>query len=140
MNLRVLLVAAAVAVPVHGSAQTAACPQPLEVAQSHLLGLWHAQFEGLAQGATLLLEKHPQYPDGIAGGVNRDGTRGRVSGEIEDGEFVLEESADGKHITATWIGTVVEGSCGKEIRGTWQRDGDSRAVKFILKRSSSESR
>ena len=34
----------------------------------------------------------------------------------------MEESIDGTHISATWLGDVVEGSCGREIRGTWQAE------------------
>jgi hypothetical protein len=76
---------------------------------------------GLWQGATLLLEKHPEYAASFSGAINRNGERRQVAGDIEDGEFTLEESADGVHIAATWVGDVVEGSCGREIRGTWTR-------------------
>ena len=111
-----------------------ACPPASEIAAAQLYGLWRAEIEGLPPQATLLLEKHPTYPDSFSGAITRGGVRGWLSGEIEDGEFVLEESADGRRIAATWIGEVVEGSCGREIRGTWQRDGDSRAHAFILKK------
>ncbi len=42
-----------------------------------------------------------------------------VSGDVDAGELTLEESINGTNISATWIGQVVAGSCGKEIRGTW---------------------
>jgi hypothetical protein len=116
------------------AAQAPDCPKPLEVVPAQLFGLWHAEVEGLAQGATLLFEKHPEYADSVSGGINRNGERGVVSGEIQDGEFSLEESADGVHIAATWIGEIVEGSCGREIRGTWQRDGETRSRPFVMRR------
>lgn len=45
--------------------------------------------------------------------------RALASGDVDDGQLTLEESLNGTNISATWIGQVVEGSCGKEIRGTW---------------------
>jgi hypothetical protein len=99
-----------------------------------MLGLWRAEFEGLAQGATLLLEKNAQFADTFSGAVNRNGEQARVAGDVDQGEFTLEESSDGVRITATWIGDVVEGSCGREIRGTWQASGDKLARPFVLRK------
>jgi hypothetical protein len=112
----------------------APCPTAAQVAQQHMLGLWRAQFEGLAQGATLLLEKHEEFADTFSGAINRDGERSRVAGDVQDGEFILEESADGQRISATWIGDVVEGSCGREIRGNWQAAADKLARPFVLRK------
>lgn len=111
-----------------------ACPQAVDVTQAHLLGLWRAEFDGLWQGATLLFEPHLVYAQSISGAINRNGERGMVVGDIEEGEFTLEESADGKRIAATWLGDVVEGSCGREIRGTWQATGEKSAREFILRK------
>ena len=111
-----------------------ACPPAAGVAQRQLFGLWRAEFEGLAQGATLLLERHSQFAGSFAGTINRNGERRPVVGDIEDGDFTLEESADGVRIAATWIGDVVEGSCGREIRGTWQATGEKSARAFLLKK------
>ncbi|HVE53644.1 MAG TPA: hypothetical protein VNB23_09705 [Ramlibacter sp.] len=116
------------------AAQQPACPQPGEVAQVHMVGLWRAEFEGLAQGATLLLEKHPEYEGSLAGAINRNGQRGQLAGDIENGEFTLEESADGKRISGTFLGDVVPGSCGKEIRGTWQDEEDNPPRNFVLRK------
>ena len=116
------------------TAQTKDCPKPLDVTPAQLFGLWRAEFDGQLPGATLLLEKHPRYADSFSGGVNRNSVQGVVSGEIEDGEFSLEESADGQHIAATWIGEIVDGSCGREIRGTWQKDGATMSVPFVLRK------
>ncbi|WP_332813140.1 hypothetical protein [Ramlibacter sp.] len=111
-----------------------ACPSPADVTQAHLLGLWRAEFEGLPQGATLLLERHPEYAQSLRGAINRNGGRGLVAGDIEDGALTLEESADGRRIDAAWLGDVVEGSCGREIRGSWQPQDDRPARSFVLRK------
>jgi hypothetical protein len=112
----------------------AACPQPAEVAKRHLLGLWRAEFEGLPRGATLLLEPHPELAESVRGAINRAGERALVAGDVDEGEFTLEESVNGINISATWTGAVEEGSCGKEIRGTWQAAGESPPRRFILRK------
>ena len=117
-----------------GQSLAVACPKAHEVAQAHLLGMWRAEFEGLTQGATLLLEKHPELTDSVRGAVNRNGERAEVAGDVDEGEFTLEESENGVNISATWMGDVVEGSCGREIRGTWQAERDRRAHNFILRK------
>lgn len=114
-------------------AQPVACPLRGEVELVHLLGQWRAEFEGLP-GATLQVEKHPAYALSFAGGIERESGRGRIVGDVEDGALTLEESADGQRIAATWLGDVVEGSCGREIRGTWQATGAADAVPFVLKK------
>ena len=38
------------------------------------------------------------------------------------------------HIAATWLGDVVQGSCGREIRGTWTLDGQQAGSPFILRK------
>lgn len=116
------------------SAQQPACPQPADLGQLHMVGLWRVEFEGLAQGATLLLEKHPEYEGSLAGAINRNGVRGQLAGDIEDGEFTLEESADGKRISGTFLGDVVAGSCGREIRGTWQDEEDNPPRNFVMRK------
>jgi hypothetical protein len=110
------------------------CPTPAQTGQADLLGLWHAVFEGQPKGATLLLEQHPELAESVRGAINRDGERAFVAGDVGDGEFTLEESVDGQRISGTWLGTVVEGSCGREIRGNWQRAGESVAVPFRLRK------
>jgi hypothetical protein len=112
----------------------APCPTGSEISQRHLLGLWRASFEGTQQGATLLLEPHPELAESVRGVINRDGERAVVAGDVDDGEFTLEESADGVHIDATWTGTVIDGSCGREIRGDWQAAKDSAARAFVLRK------
>jgi hypothetical protein len=122
------------AAPATPAADDPACPHASEVKQEHLLGLWRAEFEGQAQGATLLLEKHPSFALSLRGAINRNGERGQLAGDIEDGEITLEESANGSNISAVWLGDVVEGSCGREIRGAWKAEGDPRQFQFVLRK------
>ena len=110
------------------------CLAPADVRPLHLYGLWRAEFEGVSQGATLLLERHPEWREGLSGGINRNGVQGRISAEIENGEFSLEESLDGARIQATWEGLVVNGSCGKEIRGVWRDFSRAQAYPFTLRK------
>lgn len=110
------------------------CPKPAEVKVEHLIGIWQAQVQGMVEGASLELARHPRYVDSVAGDIVRNGVRALVSGEIEGAEFSMEESADGTHISATWVGEFVDGTCGREIRGTWQRDGVEQAYPFVMKK------
>ncbi len=61
----------------------AACPKALEMSHLDLYGLWRVEFEGQAQGATLLFEKHPQFAESVRGGVNRGGVMGQVAGDVK---------------------------------------------------------
>jgi len=115
-------------------APQAPCPKAGDVTHRHLFGLWRATFDGLPQGATLLLERHPELAESVRGAINRNGLRAQVAGDVDDGEFTLEESADGVKIDATWTGTVVDGSCGREIRGDWQRASDNKPRAFVLRK------
>jgi hypothetical protein len=116
-------------------AQQPPCPQAWEVEPRALLGTWKAEFSGSWEGATLRLEAHPDYAQSFRGTLERSDARAEVAGDLDEGEFTLEESSDGKRIAATWLGDIVEGSCGREIRGTWTRDGDETSGRgFVLRR------
>jgi hypothetical protein len=112
-----------------------ACPHASEVTAHDLYGQWHAEVQGQPPVASLLLEKHALYAESVSGTLERDGRRSKLAGDVEDGEFTLEESADGIHIAAAWLGEVVEGSCGREIRGEWRRDGDTSGPGFVLRKN-----
>jgi hypothetical protein len=130
------LLAAALLLVQPASAQTPTdCPAPAAVRQRHLLGLWHAEFDDHGPGATMLLEPHPDAEESVRGMVNRNGELAQAAGEVEDGAFSLEESANGTNISATWSGDMVDGSCGREIRGTWQAEGDDAHPRsFVLRK------
>ena len=116
------------------AAPTLACPLAQEVQAEQLYGLWRAEFAGQLPGATLLFEKHPELAGSVRGAVNRQSVQALVAGDVDDGEFTLEESHDGLRIAATWLGTVVPASCGQEIRGTWRPEPSQKAYPFVLKK------
>jgi hypothetical protein len=119
--------------PATAASAAAECHKASDVESRKLIGLWRVQFDGLARHATLLLEPHRQYAQSLSGEVNRDGERSKVAADLDEGNFTLEESADGVHIAATWLGDVVEGSCGNEIRGSWEpASGTARG--FVMRR------
>jgi hypothetical protein len=111
-----------------------ACPLLGEVTHEMLLGTWQAELPGDWDTATLRLARHPEYGDSFRGTLERGSRVSQVAGDFGEGEFTLEESADGKRIAAAWVGEVVEGSCGREIRGTWTRDGEAQGGPFVLRR------
>lgn len=130
----VLAAMLALASPLAGAqAPLPACPPVAELRNVHLFGLWRAEIDGQHAG-TLLLEQHREYAMSFGGMLNRAGERSMVAGDIEDGEFTLEESADGKRIAAAWLGDVEPASCGREIRGTWTPDGKQQGRAFILRK------
>jgi len=121
--------------PLKGNESTVAgCPAATKVTQAWMLGLWRAEFSNPAQAATLLLEPNASHPGSFSGAINRNGEQARLAGDIEDGEFSLEESADGVRISATWVGDVVENSCGHEVRGDWQAAPDGPLRPFVLRK------
>jgi hypothetical protein len=93
----------------------------------HLQGRWSAELESPASGpgpeaattAVLQLGPHPELSQSVRGTVQRGSTVAQTSGDVDEGTLTLEESMNGTNISATWMGQVVAGSCGKEIRGIW---------------------
>lgn len=109
----------------------------------HLQGQWRAELQGVAPGAgatvvTLQLGPHPELAHSVRGTTQRGSTTAQVSGDVDDGDLTLEESVNGTNISATWTGRVVDGSCGKEIRGTWNNAHPTppapSAVPFVMRR------
>ena len=100
----------------------------------HLLGRWQARIESQAQPVAVLLEKSPEFSEGVAGQAERPGQRTWLAGDVDDDLVQLEESEDGVHISATWSGHFSAGSCAHEITGTWQAAGSSQEHRFVLRK------
>ncbi len=111
------------------------CPPPAEMKAGHLFGRWTAQFSnpppGLPARATVLLERHAEFSDSLAGTVGREmisdagaplahAASAALAGDLDDGVLVLDESSDRISITGTWNAEMVEGSCGREFLGVWK--------------------
>lgn len=119
-------------------ASPTSCPQAADLSAVHLYGLWRAEFEGLPQPATVLFERHAELAGSVSGHINRDGVKAQIAGDVDDGELALDESLDGHNISATWTGTVVDHTCGKEIKGTWNNTlpgtPGHRSYPFVLRK------
>lgn len=116
----------------------ATCPAAADVSNARLFGSWQAEVDagpgGPPRQVTLTLGRNPELSESLGGTITRDGTRALVAGDVDDGVFTLEESVDGNTITATWTGQIVEGSCGREIRGVWKNVPDHTERDFILRK------
>ncbi|KAF1048416.1 hypothetical protein [Xylophilus sp.] len=127
------------------AAAQAPCPAADDVTQRELIGRWQATFADGRAPRILKLWQHPELAASVRGEVERgDAVAARapsprpvlLAGDVNHGEFTLEESADGTHISGTWIGQVTMPSCGKEITGTWtdEPDDPSRSPGFTLRK------
>ena len=99
--------------------------------QPELLGTWHAELRGQRGPITLRLGKHPEWNGTVKGQITRPGGSAIVVGDVNQGKLTMEESADGKKVSGTWLGDVVEGSCGREIRGDWL-DAKDASIPFVM--------
>jgi hypothetical protein len=70
----------------------------------------------------LRLERHPEYTAGVRGDLLRGSGRqmraSRVSGDVTEGEFHLDESNDGKTMSAVWSGQALDCGGRLSISGT----------------------
>lgn len=126
-------------------AQPAPCIDAAEASYQTLLGHWNAQFTPAADAAQmpvttarLELIPHPELAASVRGRLQRAGSEALLAGDVDQGDFTLEESINGTNISATWIGQVVADSCGKEIRGTWTQENPPLALSFVLRKQPAE--
>lgn len=136
--------------PVSGGTTCTPAKQ-LKPAQIH--GLWRVSFQstpaGLPATAGMLIERHAEFSDSVAGYVSRElkpvpgghAPRAQLAGDLEDGFLTLDESSNGVSITGTWNGEMVEGSCGKKVTGTWKdmsssAPSDAPEIPFTLEKIS----
>ena len=97
-----------------------------------LQGTWVGNIEGENDGVRLVLGPHPEWKGTVKGSISRPGSSYPMVGDVDNNNVTLEESADGSRITGTWIGTVTEGSCAREIRGNFQAGEDAAQQPFVL--------
>ncbi|UUZ69650.1 hypothetical protein LP416_09815 [Polaromonas sp. P2-4] len=113
------------------------CPSAQSMKAEQLYGLWAVRFTkppaGLPERATLLLERHAEFSESLAGVISRDlgaaagskaiaghAAKAELAGDLEAGMLLLDESSDSISITGTWNGEMVQGSCGKAFLGIWK--------------------
>ena len=108
-----------------------ACLSPKNIKAPQLYGIWQVTFTnppaGLPVKAVMLLEKHAEFSDSLAGIVSRDGVTAKghtaksaLAGDVEDGFVILDESSNNISISGTWNGELVQASCGSQIKGVWK--------------------
>ena len=144
MTLRfTLLLIAACAIGTGANAQNtskatpATCLAPEALSAVHLYGLWRAEIDGEPGGASVRFQKDPEQDDTVVGSIQRDGTKTKpalLAGDVQHGDFQLEESDDGVRISATWSGQVVATACGKEIKGLWTNALTDQTRPFVLRK------
>ncbi len=113
----------------------APCLAPHEVEASQLYGTWQVRWDDGSAPAQLRFEPHPEWAGSVRGRVQRGGSSALLAGDVDEGELALDESLDGRKISATWSGQVVAPSCGKEIRGTWTDHSSGKRLGFVLSKS-----
>ena len=133
-----------------------ACLAAADMKAEQLFGQWRADFtrppEGLPTSATMLLKRHAEFSDSLAGTVTRRLSNGGdltkpgghaskafLAGDLDEGMLLLDESSDNISITGTWNGEMLAGSCGKVFKGMWKDTSasapdDAPEVPFTLTR------
>lgn len=128
--LHPLLLAIALASPMATHAQVpAGCTVREHVPPAELGGEWQVQLrepgsppERVRDQGLLDLERHPEFTDGVRGtlllGTGGRMRRSQVSGDVTEGEFHLDESDDGRTISAVWSGQALQCAGVLVITGT----------------------
>lgn len=133
---------------------TVACPAPLDVPTAMLYGLWRVSFfdgplptdtrlppgKTATHEATVLFERHPEHEDSLRGAMKSTGTGAAtqptqvvwLSGDLEEGELIMDESEDGERISAVWVAYPTLTGCGKELRGNRRQSDNDRIQTLIL--------
>lgn len=119
----------------HNGAPAGACPPDWAMTDAQLQGEWTGTVAGQPDGVRIELGPHPEWQGTVKGHIARAGARLPMVGDVDDNTVTLEESADGMHITATWLGEADPASCGREIRGDYLRGESDPPQTFILRKS-----
>ncbi|MEY4978887.1 MAG: hypothetical protein RLZZ352_1157 [Pseudomonadota bacterium] len=121
---------------------------PAQATSEHLRGLWQLSLWPLDAPAdqpatsvgTLRLIQHLEYPDSVHGQIQRSEagqTRTAwVAGDLIEGRFQLDESADLINTDATWTGEPED--CNRTLRGTRlpaeRLQTTAQPLRFVLRR------
>ena len=115
------------------------CPDVKTLRAAQLYGSWELELTATQQRGQLTLRQHPEFSESLRGDFRYGGQHSIASGDVEGGEFNLDESVDGKSLHAFWSGRLEPIRCGAEIRGVWQtlpRDKQpTQESPFILRRA-----
>ena len=114
------------------------CIAPTAFSAVQLYGLWRAEIDGEPGSASVRFQKDPEQDNSVVGSINRAGSQAKpalLAGDVQHGDFQLEESDDGVRISAAWSGQVTDTSCGKEIKGLWTNALTDQTQPFVLRRA-----
>ncbi|MBP8018531.1 MAG: hypothetical protein KAY82_00700 [Hylemonella sp.] len=110
-----------------------------DILKTHdILGQWRVEWPDKLAGepsdARLVFALNPEFADSLLGLMDLGHKRHEIAGDIEESLLTLEESSDGKSISANWSLRAVAGRCGKELTGTWVRASDGKQRQVVLRR------
>lgn len=117
------------------SEPSAACNTDSIMTDKQLQGQWQGTISGRDEAVRIVLDPHPEWKGNVKGTIERPGSRYPMVGDVNQGSITLEESADGVHITGTWLGQAVSDSCAHEIQGEFQAGEDGPRQTFVLRKS-----
>ena len=121
--------------PLKDSNVEVSCPQSRQMTDKHLQGQWLASVAHQDAPVHLTLGPHPEWAGTVKGTVQWADASYPMVGDVDQGHVTLEESSDEVHITGTWLGQVVDGSCGREIKGEYQAGEDAPPQAFLLRKN-----
>ena len=99
-----------------------------------LYGEWRLRLPQAGLSGRMRLSQHPDFSESLRGHIEYGAVKAIASGDVSAGNFDLDESSDGKRMTATWSGQLTLAGCGNEIRGTWTELNTERKSSFVLTR------
>lgn len=90
-----------------------------------LIGPWSAHLDGEPGTWSLTLAPHPEHQGSLRGELRQGDLRYPVAADLDEGEFTMEESHDGRKIAATWLGRLSPPDCHSMILGDRLTDAPS---------------
>ena len=156
---------AAAAAPAAPAASTphAACPAPQALEAADLIGDWTVSWQphqvDAPAAATnpastnlppttkiapsgpppangqIQFQRNPDYPESLVGVMFQGQVKHLLAGDVDEGLFTLEESTDGQHISANWVGRFQARDCGRSVSGNWISATGNQQWAFTLRRN-----
>lgn len=116
----------------------APCLLPKEVESKHLIGTWRVtQPQHPESSAVLTLEPHPEHEDSLRGTLRASQGEQTLTvwlvGDIDEGELVMDESLDGRRISAIWVAQPVAESCGRLLKGERRAAEDDQTETLLMR-------
>lgn len=102
------------------------CPAVSQLKHTDFFGVWRIEWVGMPgsgrdasdERAEMVLAQNPEWKESLAGSLVWGDARTEVFGDVDAGEFSLEETLDGTRISALWQGRVEGSACDHIITGT----------------------